>query len=572
MGPSRSAGTEGAIVRLHQRRRRALLGLTLVAAVLVAMLMLTDWLRPLELVTVDARFAVRGPQVARSRAVVIVAIDERTIDAAHQYPIPRSYYAAALARLRRDGARLVAIDVQFTEPTTTSEDDALIEGLRHAPGTILLATATGPHGSTDVLGGPGVQSYAHARIASGLFPIDTGGTFRRFDFSEGGLPTLAVRVAEVLRPGFSPPSLGRAPAWIDYAGGPGTFKNVSLVRLLHGRVPASVFRGRIVIIGVTALTGGDIHDYSALSGRQMSGPEIEANAVSTALAGAPLRGIAGWLAALSSFAFVLASPALLSGRRGWRGPAILAGAVIAYLLLAQVLFDAGDIVPVAIPVVGVIAIGLSAIGVDSRLELRARAEQVIASRARLVQAADEARRRVERDLHDGVQQRLLALAMRLGAPDAKADPDLLQSSVEQVRITLGELRDLARGAYPAVLAEAGLAAALQSLADHAQLPVSFTGGEGLDDVAGPIKQTVYFVAAESLANAIKHAGASRVSIAAATDPWEMRLTVADDGRGGADLGGSGLTGLADRAAAVGGSLEVTSEPGAGTRIELRIPL
>jgi signal transduction histidine kinase len=150
--------------------------------------------------------------------------------------------------------------------------------------------------------------------------------------------------------------------------------------------------------------------------------------------------------------------------------------------------------------------------------------------------------------------------------------DLLQSSVEQVRITLGELRDLARGAYPAVLAEAGLAAALQSLADHAQLPVSFTGGEGLDDVAGPIKQTVYFVAAESLANAIKHAGASRVSIAAATDPREMRLTVADDGRGGADLGGSGLTGLADRAAAVGGSLEVTSEPGAGTRIELRIPL
>jgi signal transduction histidine kinase len=572
VGPSNSVAIEAAATRLRERRRRTLAGLTLIAAILVAVLMLTGWLAPLELVSVDARFAVRGTQAQRARSVVIVGIDERTIDALRTYPLPRRDYAQALDRLRRDGARLVAIDLQFTEPTTQSEDDALIEGLRRSPGTILMATATGRRGSNDVLGGASAQRYARVQVASALIRIYSGGTFRRFDLYDGGLPTLPVRVAQDLDPGFSASSLGRSPVWIDYAGGPGTFRIVSLVSLLRDQVPASVFRGRIVILGATALTTGDIHAYSALAGGQMTGPEIEANAVSTALEGAPLREIAGWLAALISFALVLGVPPLLFGRRGWRGPAILAGAVAAYLVLAQVLFDAGQMAPVAIPVVGVVAAGVAAIIADSRLELRARAEQVIASRARAIQAADEARRRVERDLHDGVQQRLLALAMRLGAPGASASEDLLRDSVEQVRTAIAELRDLARGAYPAVLAEAGLAAALESLADRAQLPVSFHGGDGLDDVADTVKQAAYFIAAESLANAIKHAGASRVTIDAATDSGELRLIVADDGRGGANSRGSGLTGLAERAETVGGSLAVKSEPGAGTRIELRIPV
>jgi len=571
VGSTNGVAPEAAATRLRNRRRRALIALTSVAVVLVSVLILADWLAPLELVSVDARFAVRGTQPARARSIVIIAVDGKSINALGQFPIRRHFYADAVDRIHHDGARLIIVDVEFIDPTVPTEDDALIEGLRRAPGTILTTAYPGPQGSTDVLGGADAQRYARVRVASGLFRTYAGATFRRFDVSDGGLSTVPVRAAEALQSGFSATSLGRAPVWIDYAGGPGTFRTVSLVSVLDGRIPASVFRGRIAILGATDPTVGDVHDYSALSSRQMSGAEIEANAVTTALEGAPLRGIAGWLATVITFGYVVGLPLLLFGRRGWRGPVLLTGALTGYLALAQALFNAGKIVPVATPVVAGLAVGVTAIGADSRLELRARAEQVVASRARLVQAADEARRRVERDLHDGVQQRLLALAMRLAAPGASADEELLGGSVEQVHIALAELRDLAHGAYPAILAEAGLAAALQSLADHSQLPVSLHIGEGLDDVPDPSRQAAYFIAAESLANAIKHAGASRVKIDATRASGELRLTVTDDGRGGADMRGSGLTGLADRAAAVGGSLKVASGVGAGTRIELRIP-
>jgi len=559
-------------VRLRNRRRRTLAGLTLIAAVLVAVLMVTNWLGPLELASVDARFAVRGAQPGRTKSVVIIAIDGKSIHALGQFPIRRHFYADAVDRVHRDGARLIVLDVELIDPSVQAEDNALIEGLRRAPGTILTTAYAGPHGTTDVLGGAGAQRYAHVTVAGGLFRTYADDTFRRFDTSDGGLTTLPVRVAQALNPRFSAASLGRTPVWIDYAGGPGTFRTVSLESVLEGRVPAAVFRGRIAILGASDPTIGDLHNDSSLSSTQMSGTEIEATAVTTALERAPLRGVPGWLAAIIVFVFVLGLSPPLFGRRGWRGPAILAGALIGYLALAQVLFDSGDIVPVAIPILGALAVGLAAIGADSRLELRAQAEQVTATRARLVQVADETRRRVERDLHDGVQQRLLALAMRLGAPGAAATEDLLRSSVAQVQIVLGELRDLAHGAYPAILAEAGLVAALQSLADHSQIPVSLRIGEGLDDVGDTIKQTVYFIAAESLANAMKHAGPARVTIDARRASGEIRMTIVDDGRGGADTSGSGLTGLADRAAAVGASLEITSEPGAGTRIELRIPV
>jgi signal transduction histidine kinase len=572
VGPSNSIAKEAATGRLRTRRRRTLAGLVLIAAGLVVVLMVTNWLGALELVTVDARFAVRGTQAGRAKPVVIIAIDAKSLAALGQFPLRRHFYADAVDRVRRDGARLVVVDVELIDPSVPAEDNALIEGLRRAPGTILTTAYTGPHGSTDVLGGPDAQRYARVRVAGGLVRTYAGDTYRRFDVRDGGLTTLPVRAAQSLDPGFSPASLGRTPVWIDYAGGPGTFTSVSLVSVLEGRVPASVFRGKIAILGATDPTLGDVHSYSSLSSAQMSGAEIEANAMTTALQGAPLRGVAGWLAALMTVTFVVGLPPLVFGRRGWRGPAILGGAVIGYLALAQVLFDAGDIVPVAIPVLAALAVGLAALGANARLELRARAEEVIASRARLVQAADDARRRVERDLHDGVQQRLLALAMRLGAPGAAASEDLLRGSVEQVQMALAELRDLAHGAYPAILAEAGLPAALESLADHSQLPVRLRVGSGLDDVTDTIAQAVYFVAAESLANAMKHAVPSRVTIDAERTDKEVRLAVVDDGRGGADPGGSGLTGLADRAAAVGGTLRITSEPGAGTRIELKIPL
>ncbi len=548
-----------------------MLALTLAAAALATTLIATDVMRPLELITIDARFAVRGSQPARARRVLIVAIDSATLQALGRFPIPRHYYAAALDRLRRERAQITAIDVQFSEQSTQAEDNALIEGLRRSPGTILVTTETGAGGANSVLGGVDAQHYARVRVASGLFPLDVGGTYRSFNLGEGGLPTLPVLTASVARHrALSRGELGRPPVPIDYAGGPGTFDTVSLAQLLSGGVPAARVSGRIVVLGETAATGQDMHEYSALDRRQMTGVEIEANAIITALEQARLRGIAGWLATLLTFVLTLAAPSLmLVGPR--IGSVALAAITVGYLAIAQILFAAGDLVPVANPIIGLLIGAAVAAAASFLRELRRRSEHVQAARQRSVYAADQARRRIERDLHDGVQQRLLALAMRLSAPGAKADRELLQGSAAQLKLALGELRELARGTYPAVLAQAGLPAALQSLADHAQLPVAVTAN-GLESLPEAVQQCAYFTAAESLANTIKHAGASRVTIEARQEGCRLRLVISDDGRGGADVAGGGLSGLAERAAAAGGSLTVDSRPGAGTTVALEIRL
>jgi signal transduction histidine kinase len=554
-------------------RRRALVGLAGFGAALAVLLAATNVLHPLELATVDARFAVRGDDRDTTRDLLIVAIDQRTdarLAPNGQFPIPRRYYAQALHRLREDGARLTAIDVEFTSPTDVNDDDDLIDGLRASPGTILSATATQGHGATDTLGGTDAQRYARVRVASALLPLASAGTYRRFDIYEGGLATIPVAVATALQPSFTTSELGRAPVWIDYAGGPGTVSTVSLLDLLRGRVPPSEVRGRVVLIGVSDPAAQDLHSYSALTGARMAGVEIEANAVATALAHAPLRGASGWVAMLLTLAVAMAPALAVLGRRPWLAAGLLAVALLAFLGLAQLLFGAGVIVPVANPLVAFLITGGAALLTSFVLELRERTEQVKSARTSAIAAADSARERVERDLHDGVQQRLLALAMGLSAPNAARDPELLPNSAEQVKLALAEIRELARGAYPAVLREAGLAAALQSLADHAPVPVTVLASD-LDGLSEERQRTAYFVAAEGLANAIKHADAAHVTITARTRPTGLTVLVADDGRGGADPGGSGLTGLAERAAAAGGTLSITSRPGAGTQLELRMP-
>jgi len=200
---------------------------------------------------------------------------------------------------------------------------------------------------------------------------------------------------------------------------------------------------------------------------------------------------------------------------------------------------------------------------------RASALDAADARLRALRAGDEARHRVERDLHDGVQQRLLALTMRLGLPNAREDPQLLPQSVEQLRLALAELRQLVRGSNPTVLKDYGLDGALQSLADHAQLPVGVMV-EGLRPLPEEIERTVYFVASEGLTNAIKHAGASKVEIAVAVNGKRLTMKVSDDGGGGANPDGSGLRGLAERAAAVGGTLRVESPQGGGTVLLLTL--
>ncbi|MGY1680730.1 histidine kinase [Geodermatophilus sp. SYSU D01176] len=210
-------------------------------------------------------------------------------------------------------------------------------------------------------------------------------------------------------------------------------------------------------------------------------------------------------------------------------------------------------------------------------EVRAQLREAQASRARLVDAGDAARRRVERDLHDGAQQALVsvALALRLARSQLGTVPTtetaaLLDETAAELDTALRELRELARGIYPVLLSDAGLTPALRSLADRSPVPVVLAADDG-PRMPTPVEQTCYFVVSEALANAAKHAAASEVRIGIGRRPGHVVVEIADDGVGGADPTGSGLRGLDDRVAAQGGRLDVHSPAGAGTTVRAEIP-
>jgi signal transduction histidine kinase len=211
-------------------------------------------------------------------------------------------------------------------------------------------------------------------------------------------------------------------------------------------------------------------------------------------------------------------------------------------------------------------------------ELEARLADLAASRARVVAAGDAERRRLERDLHDGVQQRLVAVAIALRAVEHDLEPGQdaargrLDRAVAELERTVDDVRTLARGLHPAILAQGGLAAALRSLARRSPVPVTLTV-ELADGLPEPVEVAAYYVVSEALANVAKHAGASEVQVLATVRDGALQVTVADDGRGGADAsGGSGLLGLRDRVAALDGTLHVESPAGGGTTVRASLPL
>jgi signal transduction histidine kinase len=209
-------------------------------------------------------------------------------------------------------------------------------------------------------------------------------------------------------------------------------------------------------------------------------------------------------------------------------------------------------------------------------ELHAKIEELSASRARIVESGDAARRRLERDLHDGAQQRLVSLALSLRILRSRLDDDPealgeLESAHSELDQALEELRELARGIHPSVLSDRGLDAALDGLADRAPLPVELGGTTG-SRMPERVESAAYFVVAEALTNVAKYAQASHARVNVTQDNGRVMVEVADDGVGGADpTTGSGLRGLVDRVAALGGTLDVDSPPGRGTTIRAEIP-
>lgn len=208
---------------------------------------------------------------------------------------------------------------------------------------------------------------------------------------------------------------------------------------------------------------------------------------------------------------------------------------------------------------------------------RRRAEAIHASRARLAEAQLEERRRLGRDLHDGAQQRLVNVVVALQllaahATDAEAKR-LIAEAVSETRQAIEDLRELGAGLHPSVLTHRGLRAAISSLTARAPVPVTLE--IAAERFAPIVEATAYFVVAEALANVAKHADASEASVTVATDGQRLEIAVADDGRGGAAIDraqGSGLAGLEDRVAAVGGTLSVESPAGVGTRVIASLPL
>ena len=247
---------------------------------------------------------------------------------------------------------------------------------------------------------------------------------------------------------------------------------------------------------------------------------------------------------------------------------------VAALIYDSSLVDEGQLVDTAAA-----AVHLALQNARLQVQLRAQLEEVRQSRARLVEAADGERQRVERDLHDGAQQQLVTLLLSLQATKAEAmrrsdfeTATLIDANIASLREALGELRELARGIHPTILTQAGLVPAIRSLTERCPIPVDVTGELGDPRLAPPLETALYFVVSEAITNAVKYSKGRRMCISLGRRSGFAVVEVSDDGVGGADLSvGSGLRGLTDRVAAVGGRLIIKSDHTGGTTIHAEVP-
>ena len=337
-------------MRLTSRRDGfAILAAGLVAVALVLTAQSGRVAGGLENDTVSARFKLRGSVPVRD--VAVVAIDDVTFsDLRVSWPFKRSLHARAIDALREAGAKRIVYDVQFTEPTTAREDTALYDALERTPGVILATTETDGSGNVNILGGNENLEAVGALPAAANLVTDRGNVVHRFPYSSGGLPTVGVQTARALgeRPSATA-DFGEKGAWIDYAGPPGSVPTVSFSDLIEGRGDLRKLRGKIVVVGAAAATLQDVHATPTSPNRLMSGPEIQANAISTVLRGFPLRSAPDWLSSLLVVLLGLA-PALAQLRiRGLRGAALSPLAALAFLIGAYLVFEGGVVLDVTYP-------------------------------------------------------------------------------------------------------------------------------------------------------------------------------------------------------------------------------
>jgi CHASE2 domain-containing sensor protein/predicted Ser/Thr protein kinase len=339
----------------------------------------------LEDASVDQRMRLRPAKAPAD--VVVVGLDSRSLDLlGERPPIPRSLHARLLDRLRGFDPLVIGYDIQFTEETELAEDAALYEAVSRARPVVLVTAEVTEDGDTRVLGSTANVERAGGFVASSRFPLSRGGVYRRVEPRVAGLETFAFTAA---RAAGRRPAAGIGPdgLLIDYAGPPGTVETVSFADVLDGRVPGSTFRGKAVVVGVTAKSEGDVHRTPMASGDLMSGPEIQANALSTVMRGVPLRDGPGWLAAVLVAIYAVLGVAFASRL----SPAWLAATTIAtlgataaasYAVLLQ-----GVLVEVAAILVALL-IGVCVGGVARHLRVRRSEREMRAALTRLAGGRD----------------------------------------------------------------------------------------------------------------------------------------------------------------------------------------
>ena len=401
------------------RRRRRRLAVTLYASVALATtaavlaLWSGDVLRSSDLRTVDARFAIRGPDEHPAPDVVVVGIDARTNSVVAQFPFPRTFHARVIDRLRRAGAKVIVYDVEFTAPSgDDAADNALIRAVDRAPRIALSTTEIGDGGATNIFGGDEVLREIGARAGSGNVPNDPGGVLRRFAYDDLGLLGLPVVAAELAqgRPVARDRFADDGTAWIDFPGPPRTVRTVSFGDVLEGRVPAATLRDKVVVVGATAPVLKDVFPTSTASEDLMAGPEVQAAAIQTVLDDFPLRGAPGWIDGLLIVALGLAgalATARLSPLRGAISGLVATGL---FLVAAQLLFEAGLIVSVLYPLAALVLGVVGALGVSVAVGAFER-ERVREMFARFVPEAvvDDVLAGADDDLRLGGQRRVVTV-------------------------------------------------------------------------------------------------------------------------------------------------------------------
>jgi adenylate cyclase len=367
----------------------------------------THLMRELELQTVDARFSVRGTQ-SRPDDIATVEVDDRTFsELGVQWPFPRSLHARLIDRLREDGAKVIAVDIQFTEPTTERQDSALIESVARAGGVILSTTET-DHGRSRIFGGEAVVHEIGARAGNTVVVPEPGGKIRKMRYEVDGLVSFGIATAEAATgEAIDPAEMeGDREAWIDYRGPPGTIAHYSYSRVLRGKVPASAFRGKTVIVGASAPSLQDVHPTSTTGDELMPGPEIQANAVWTAEHGFPLS-TSGLAVDLLLILLMAAAPAAATLRMQAASALLVAVALgFAYLVAVQLSFGAGVVLSMVYPLTALVLSALGALAVNYVLNALER-QRVHDTFARFVPAAvvSEVLARTDDDLRIGGMRR-----------------------------------------------------------------------------------------------------------------------------------------------------------------------